>query len=94
MVEPLHGLMCPVLCFPRLARIVIEINHVLNGLVAMRVVAHSCNLHFPHLMDYAAIVCGIEDRRHVENFIKLGNESLLPPIRFISPCISWNTDHV
>src|SRR3712207_8187953 len=51
---------------PRLAAVVVEINHVLYGLVAMRVVTHVHDLHFSYLMNHTAVVAVVENGRHDE----------------------------
>src|SRR3712207_9062086 len=51
---------------PRWAAVVVEINHVLYGLVAMRVVTHVHDLHFSYLMNHTAVVAVVENGRHDE----------------------------
>ena len=76
-VELVHHLANPVLSFPGLSGIVVHVNHVLDGLVAMSIVTHVHNLHFAYLMDDTSIVTVIEQRRNIEDRIEHLNEGLL-----------------
>jgi hypothetical protein len=71
-VQAVHGFACPVLGFPGLAGIIIQVDHVLYRLVAMRVLAHVGYLHFADLVDHAAIITIIKYRRHGKYRIQFG----------------------
>ena len=53
-VELVHDFTSPILCLPGLAGPVVEIYHMLNGLVAMCILSHVHHLHLAHLMNHAA----------------------------------------
>ena len=76
-VELIHDPTYPVLGLPRLSRIVIEVDHVLDGLIAMGIVAHIHDLHLSDLMDDEAVVAIIEDGREGEDAVELLSESLV-----------------
>jgi len=42
--------------FPRFSGVVIDVSHVLDGLVTVGIVTHVHNLHFPDFMYHAAII--------------------------------------
>ena len=73
-VHTVHRLVNPVLGFPRLAAVAIQIDHVLYGLVAVGIVTHVHNLHLTDLVDGKAIVAVIKHGRQgkyrVEHLIK------------------------
>ena len=62
-IQFIHHLTNPVLCFPRLAGVVVHIQHVLDRLVAMCIVTHIHNLHFTDFMNHTAIIAVVKDRR-------------------------------
>lgn len=76
-VELVHHLANPVLSLPRLSGIVVHVNHVLDGLVAMGIVTHVHNLHFAYLMDHTSVVTVIEQGRNIEDRIEHLDEGLL-----------------
>ena len=49
-IEFFHDIPHPILRFPRLSRVVIQIYHVLYGLIAVGILSHVHHLHFPHFM--------------------------------------------
>ena len=73
-IEAIHHLTDPVLRLPWLSAIAIEIDHVLDGLVAMGIVTHVHDLHLTDLVDGEAIVTVVKHRRQtkygVEHLIK------------------------
>ena len=73
---------------PGLATIIVQIDHVLDGLVAMRILSHIGHHHFRHFMDHAAVGAHLDCVGHVKTRIQFGLKFLSPPIRLISPCIS------
>jgi hypothetical protein len=79
---------------PGLTGIAVQIDHVLDGLIAMRILAHIFDGHLLHLMDHAAI--GAETillgRVNTESILVTNFAS--PPIRLISPWTSWKTDQL
>ena len=62
-IKFVHHFTNPMLRFPGLAGIVVHIEHVLNRLVAMCIVAHVHNLHFTDFMNNGSIITFIENRR-------------------------------
>ena len=62
-IQPIHHFAYPILRFPRLPGVVVEVNHVLNGLVAMGIISHIHYLHLAYLVDDDAIVARVEHRR-------------------------------
>ena len=89
-VETVHHLSDPILRLPGLTAISVEIDHVLDRLVAMGVVAHVHHLHLAYLVDHLSVVTVVEDGRHDEDAVKPSR----PPMSCISPSGSWNTHHV
>ena len=61
-VELVHHLADPLLRLPRLAAPVVKVEHMLDRLVAVGVIPHIHNLHFPDFVDREAVVAVIEDR--------------------------------
>src|SRR5882724_3524724 len=49
---------------------------MLDGLIAMCILAHTCDLHFPDLMDHTSIVAIVESRRHDKDRIQHLHKSL------------------
>ena len=76
-VELVHGLTNPVLGLPGLARIAVEVEHVLYGLVAVGVVTHVHNLHLANLVDDTTVVAVIEHWRYIEHRVEHLVEVLL-----------------
>ena len=64
---------------------VIEVNHVLYGLVAVSVVAHVHDLHLPDFVDDTAIIAFVEYRRQHKHGIHHPVEGILAPIKSMSP---------
>ena len=69
-VKPVHGLAYPILGLPGFAGIVVEIYHMLNGLIAMCILTHTGYLHFPDLVDRTAVIAVVENGRHDEDGVQ------------------------
>ena len=77
-VHLIHHLTQPVLRFPRLFGIIVQINHVLDRLVSMCIVTHIHHGHFTNLMNYKTIIAVIKYRRYREDRIKHRHKGLVP----------------
>ena len=77
-IEAVHHLTHPVLSLPGLSAVVVKVNHVLDGLVAMRIVAHVHNLHLTYLVDGEAVLAVVEDGREVEHTVQHDIEPVVP----------------
>lgn len=75
-VESVHNLTHPILRLPGLTGIGVKVRQVLNGLVAVGILSHTCLLHLYHLMNLAAIPTGIYLARNREDGIYLLTETL------------------
>ena len=84
-IEAIHHLAQPVLGFPRLPAVVVKVNHVLDGLVAMGIVSHVHNLHFAYLMNHAPIVTIVENRRNDKHGVHHLIESSVAPHQMNQP---------
>ena len=71
-IEFIHHLAHPVLSLPRLVGIAVEIYHVLNGLIAVSIVAHIHDLHLTNLVDGLSVVAVVEMRRLSKHVIEFG----------------------
>ena len=67
----------PVLGFPGGAGVVVEVYHVLDGLVAVGVVAHVHDGHFADFVDGEAVVAVVVERGHAEYGVEHGNEGFV-----------------
>ena len=56
----IHHSSDPILSFPRLPGIVIQINHVLDRLIAVCILTHIHDLHFPYLMNHGTIIAFVK----------------------------------
>ena len=65
-IEAVHHLADPVLRLPGLAAVAIEVDHVLDRLVAVGIVAHVHDLHLADLVDGEAVVTVVEDGGQAE----------------------------
>ena len=65
-IEAVHHLTNPILRLPRLAAITIEVDHVLDGLIAVGIIAEIHDLHLANLVDGETVVAIVEDWRQVE----------------------------
>ena len=77
-VEFLHHLADAGLGLPGLTAVVVQVQHVLDGLVAVGVVAHAHHRHLNNLMDGEAVVAIVILGRHHEHGVHLGVEGILP----------------
>ena len=71
-IEFIHHLAHPVLSLPRLVGVAVEIYHVLNGLIAVSIVAHIHDLHLTNFVDGLSIVAVVEMRRLSKHVIEFG----------------------
>ena len=69
-IESVHHLADPILRLVGLSDVVVKVDHVLCGLVAVGVVAHVGYLHLRNLVDADSVVAVIVDRRHDEHRIE------------------------
>ena len=69
-VEAIHDLTNPPLRLTGLPGVVVEVDHVLRGLVSVGVVAHVGHLHFGNFVDAEPVVAVVVDRRHDEHRIE------------------------
>ena len=76
-VHTLHHLTQPILGFPRTAGIVVQVDGVLYGLVAVGVIAHIHHGHLAYLVDDLSVIAFIEQGRHGEHRVQHLHESLL-----------------
>ena len=76
-VEPVHNLAHPILRLPRLTGIGIQVRHVLNGLVAVGILAHIGLFHLYHLVNFAPVPTGIYLTGNGENGVYLLTETFL-----------------
>ncbi|MPN15864.1 hypothetical protein SDC9_163200 [bioreactor metagenome] len=77
-IQTVHHFTHPILGFPGFTGVIIEIGHVLNRLVAMCVVSHVHDLHFPYLVDHKTIIAFIEQRGKIEHRVEHLVECSLP----------------
>ena len=77
-VELFHDLPHAGLGLPGLAAPVVQVQHVLDGLVAVGVVAHTHHRHLHNLVDGEAVVGVVVERRHGENAVQFGGEGFRP----------------
>ena len=75
-VETVHHLPYPVLRLPWLTGVIVEIDHVLDRLVAMSVIAHVHDLHLPYLVDDTPVVTLIEEGWHIEHRVEHLHEDI------------------
>ena len=76
-VQPGHYLTQPVLCFPRFAGIIIQVNHVLDRLITMCIIAHVSYFHLANLMDHSTVITIIKYRRKIEYRIEHAHKHFL-----------------
>ena len=76
-VEAVHGLADAQLAFPGLRGPVIQIQHVLGGLVAVGVVSHIGHLHLGDFVDAVTVVAVVIDGRDLEDRVKHFGKGLL-----------------
>src|ERR1700761_432206 len=74
MIESVDSLPYPILTFPGFTGIVIEIQHMLYRLIAMRILTHTRDLHLADLVDHLAIIAVVENRRHNEYTVEHPDE--------------------
>jgi hypothetical protein len=79
------SLPCPVLCLPWFAGMIVQVYHMLHGLVAVSILTHVGYLHLPYLMNGEAVIAVIKNRRHNEHRIQHGYKSL--PFRPSDPSV-------
>ena len=65
------------LCLPRLAGIIVQIDHVMHRLVAMRILPHVGGHHLDHLMDHAAVGSGAHRRWRGKHGVQFGGVILV-----------------
>ena len=85
-IELVHHFADVLLGFPRLSSPVVEIYHVLDRLVSVRVVAHVHHLHLADFVDGESVVAVVEYRRYVEYFVKVAAEILFASHHFHEAC--------
>ena len=81
-IEAVHHLTHPVLRFPRLPSVVVEVDGMLDGLVDVGVVAHIHNLHLPDFVDDLTVIAVVEDWRKVEHRVEHGAEVAVAAMGF------------
>src|SRR5690554_900173 len=84
-VELIHHLTGPVLRLPGFAGVVVEIYHMLNGLVSMSILSHVHDLHLPDLMYWKTVIAVVENRRHLEYRIEHVYKHPFPPHQVNQP---------
>ena len=77
-VHSVHYLTQPILSLPRLSRIVIEVDHVLDRLIAMCIVAHIHHCHFTNFVNHLSVIAVIKNGRYGKYRIHHGNKHLFP----------------
>ena len=74
-IKLIHHFTHPILRFPGFTGIVIQVDHMLDRLVAMRIIPHIHNLHFADFMDHTTVIAVIKQRRHIKYGIHHGIET-------------------
>src|ERR1035438_9717107 len=77
LVKLIHDQAGAGLSFPGLPDIVVEVNHVMDGLVAVGVLAHVERGHLDHLVYGVAIGAGLEGVGRGEDGVELGSKGLV-----------------
>ena len=66
-IKLIHHFTRPVLGFPGFSGIIVELYHVLNGLIPVSILPHIHNLHLPDFVNWKSVISCRQKPWHLEN---------------------------